>query len=298
MSFLRRQQLASLRVGFKTLFRNAFSGVTPEWDKIATLVSSAHREETYGWLGDFPSLRKWIGDRHFRAMKEYKYSILNDPYEASFEVDRFDVEDDNLGQYTNRVQALGQAAARHPDELVFALLAAGTSKLCYDGQYFFDTDHPVGGDHASVTYSNYDATGGGDPWFVIDNSRPLKPLIHQVRTSPRLDQMTEATDEANFMSHTLRYGIEARYAVGFGFPEMAYCSLNTLDSTNFNAIVAAMMSRESENGTKLGLKPKLLICGPSRRAAARTLLKAQTLSTGGSNVNFEEVGLLVTPYLT
>ncbi len=57
---------------------------------------------------------------------------------------RDDVEDDKLGLYSARFEMLGQAAGSHPDEVLFELINAAFSTDCYDGQYFFDTDHPVG----------------------------------------------------------------------------------------------------------------------------------------------------------
>ena len=38
---------------------------------------------------------------------------------------------------------LGDRAATHYDVLLAALLKAGTTTLGFDGQNFFDTDHPI-----------------------------------------------------------------------------------------------------------------------------------------------------------
>ena len=67
---------------------------------------------------------------------------------------------------------MGRASAVHPDELVFALLKNAHATLCYDGQKFFDNDHPVNekvdGTGQSTTVSNiftgadglYQSSGG------------------------------------------------------------------------------------------------------------------------------------------
>ena len=39
-------------------------------------------------------------------------------------------------------EEMGRAAATHPDELVFETVANGFTEECFDGQPFFDTDHP------------------------------------------------------------------------------------------------------------------------------------------------------------
>ena len=35
---------------------------------------SSNAQNTYGWLGQFPKLREWVGDRVFRNMKEEGYA--------------------------------------------------------------------------------------------------------------------------------------------------------------------------------------------------------------------------------
>jgi phage major head subunit gpT-like protein len=133
--------LQSIYKGFKTLFNEAFAGAKPFYEKIATVVPSATKSEEYGWLGSFPRLRKWIGDRVINSLAAHGYTIKNESWEATVEVNRDDIEDDTYGVYTPMVKELGRSAATHPDEIVFGLLAKGFTETCYDGQYFFDTDH-------------------------------------------------------------------------------------------------------------------------------------------------------------
>ena len=72
---------------------------------------------------------------------------------------------------------MGNNARRHPDELVFGLLKTGFSTNCYDGQNYFDTDHPViGSDGAVKSVANTDG-GSGAPWFLLDVSRGVRPII-------------------------------------------------------------------------------------------------------------------------
>ena len=43
-----------------------------------------------------------------------------------------------------------------------------------------------------------DAGYSGEPWFLLDTSRALKPVIFQDRKSPQLIAMTKIDDEAVF----------------------------------------------------------------------------------------------------
>ena len=133
--------LQSIFKGFKTLFNEAFAGAKPLYEKVATVVPSTAKSEEYGWLGAFPRLRKWVGDRVINSLAAHGYTIKNESWEATVEVDRDDIEDDAYGVYTPMIKELGRSAATHPDEVVFGLLASGFAQPCYDGQYFFDTDH-------------------------------------------------------------------------------------------------------------------------------------------------------------
>ncbi|MGA1038504.1 MAG: Mu-like prophage major head subunit gpT family protein [Ilumatobacteraceae bacterium] len=59
-------------------------------------------------------------------------------------IKKTDIADDNLGQYGPIMEQLGIEAAHHPDELWFNALELGESTACFDGQFFFDTDHSWG----------------------------------------------------------------------------------------------------------------------------------------------------------
>jgi phage major head subunit gpT-like protein len=130
-------------VGLKTLFNNAFSAAPSNWEKIAMKVPSSTGSNLYAWLSSFPRMRRWIGEKHIKSLKAFKYTVVNEDFEATVEVDRNDIEDDQLGIYAPQAQMAGYSAKQLPDEIVFDVVNAGFTSPCYDEQYFFDTDHPV-----------------------------------------------------------------------------------------------------------------------------------------------------------
>lgn len=144
-----KSNIESLFIGLKTIFNNAYAGAPSTWEKIATLVPSTASQEDYGWLANFPRMRKWVGDKVLKNLAAFKYSVVNDDWEATIEVDRNDIEDDRLGIYNVQAKGAGMSAKQLPDEIVGDLPNNAFTALCYDGQYFCDTDHPVGG--ASVS---------------------------------------------------------------------------------------------------------------------------------------------------
>jgi len=58
-----------------------------------------------------------------------------------------------------------------------------------------------------------------------------------------------------------------------------------------------MMEFKSDKGRPLGIKPSLLVVGPSNRAAARALIETERKADGGDNPNYKAVELLVVPWL-
>lgn len=300
MAIITPALITSLRTGFSKAFQDALAQTPTDWEKVATRVPSSNASNTYGWLNQFPKLREWVGDRVVKDMAAQGYTVTNKLYEGTVGVRRTDIEDDNVGIYTPLFSEMGRAAKAHGDELVFGLLAAGETTLCYDGQNFFDTDHPVypnvDGSGTATLVANLQA-GTGAPWYLLDTSRALKPLIFQERTTPELEALTSTQDEMVFMSDTYRYGIRYRCNAGFGFWQMAYKSKATLDAANFNAAMAAMQSLKADGGRPLGIKPTVLVVPPSLRAAAIEIVKNERLASGASNPNFGAVELIVSPWV-
>src|SRR3546814_11140621 len=75
--------MASIFTGLKTSFNKAFGAYKPVWPKIATRVPSNTREEKYGWLGPFPKMREWVGDRVFMSLTTSDYTIKTRKLEGS-----------------------------------------------------------------------------------------------------------------------------------------------------------------------------------------------------------------------
>ncbi|MCC7202038.1 MAG: Mu-like prophage major head subunit gpT family protein [Nitrospirae bacterium] len=184
-----QQAILAIYKSFNTIFNEALESTKTYRERVAMEVPSTGASVDYKWLGVFPMLREWIGDRQVKNLTAFEYNIKNKDFEGTIEVDRNDIEDDQIGVYRPIIQGLAANAKLHPDYLIFQLLKAGISQLCYDGQYFFDTDHPVAG--ASV--SNYGG-GAGTLWFLLDTSKPIKPLVVQSRRPPAFISKDQLTD--------------------------------------------------------------------------------------------------------
>lgn len=293
--------IQALFTGFNRIFQDAIEATPTDWEKVATPVPSTSKSNTYGWLGQFPQFREWIGDRVLKDMEAQAYQIVNKHFESTVSVNADDIEDDNLGIYAPMVSEMGRASKAHPDELVFALLKAGISTLCYDGQNFFDTDHPVyansDGTGAVTSVANFDPGPAGNTnptWYLLDTTRALKPVIFQKRKDYTPRPMINPDDEQVFTSNVYRWGVDARVNAGFGFWQFAYASTAPLTGDNYGKARNAMQQFKADGGRPLGIRPNLLVVPPSLEGAARQILVFNALE---QNVWFNTAELLTTPWL-
>ncbi|MTI74722.1 MAG: hypothetical protein FH747_13870 [Stenotrophomonas sp.] len=297
--FINKANLSTLFVAFKAAFAAGFAGVTPIYKDVALVVPSTTSTEEYGWLGLFPSMREWVGDRVVNGVLAHGYSIKNKSFELTIGVPREAIEDDQYGVFSPLFTDMGKVGAENPDKLVFGLIKNGASTLCYDGQYFFDTDHPVTAADGTVSsQANWDNNGGsGTAWYLLDTSRGIKPVIYQERKAPNFVAKDSETDDNVFSRKEYQYGIDSRCNVGFGLWQLAYGSRKALDETNLIAAYTAMTERLGDGGRPLGVKPTVLLVPPSLEWAARKLVNATTLANGADNVLKGVVEVKVSPFL-
>lgn len=187
-------------VSLKTTFMQAFDAAPSQWEKTAMLVPSGSGQNDYTWLSKFPKMRKWIGDKVIKALEAMKYTVVNDDWEATVEVDRNDIEDDNLGIYKPQAQMAGYSARQLPEEIVADLKNNAFANTCYDKQYFYDSDHPVAGASVSnlgtaplsgatqaLAEASYGAARTAIMSFTDDEGRPLGLIPDVLEVPPALE---------------------------------------------------------------------------------------------------------------
>lgn len=291
------ENLRNMFTGFSAAFAGGLGMATSQWAQVAMRVPSSTRSNEYGWMGQIPNMREWIGDRVINGIAVHDYTIRNKPWELTIGVDRDDIQDDNLGIFTPLFTEMGRATAAHQDQLVFSALKNGFTEKCYDGQPFFDTEHPVlDEDGNEVAVSNFGG-GSGTPWFLIDDTRAIKALILQMRKEPEFVARDEITSDNVFNKKRFEYGTDARYNVGYGLWQVAFGSKQTLDQTSYAAARTALMGMKGDHGRPLGLMPSLLVVPPTLEKQALELLNAERNAAGATNVYRGTARLLISPWL-
>lgn len=147
--------------GLRSEFLNRLEATPTHFGDLATRIVSNARTEVYRWLGTVPQLREWGTGRLARGLRTESYSVENLKYEATLEVDRDELADDQTGQIRVRIGELAERAATHKDYLIAQLLISGASAgfEAYDGVPFFSDQHVSG---ASGTQSNLLSSDAAD----------------------------------------------------------------------------------------------------------------------------------------
>ena len=127
----------------KTTYSKAFDAAPVVWPMIAMRVPSMGASNVYAWMDGFPRLKKWVGDKALKALSAHAYTLVNDDFEATVAVLRKHIEDDQLGIFGPMAEMAGFSSRQFPDEGVLEIVSGGFANACYDGKYFFATDHPV-----------------------------------------------------------------------------------------------------------------------------------------------------------
>ena len=273
---INQQNLGAIMTGFRTLYESGMASAPSVYKQLSMIVPSATRELTYGWLGQFPGVREWGGDRIINNLSAHGFTIKNRDFESTIAVPRNDIEDDTVGVFSPMFTELGKAAGDHPDQLILTLLASGFTTSCYDGQAFFDAEHPVGNSSGEPELVSNMQAGSGTPWFLLDTSRAIKPLIYQRRREYQLVAKDDPKDDNVFHNKEFIYGVDGRSNAGFGLWQLAYASKAELTPSNYEAARAAMMNFKGDEGRPLNIKPDTLVVSPTLEGAAMRLLNNGT----------------------
>jgi phage major head subunit gpT-like protein len=289
--------IQKLQTSFRALYNQGKASVQSTYKTVAMEVPSSTRSNNYGWMNELPKMREWLGARVVNNISAQTFEIVNKPFELTIGVNRANIEDDDLGVYSMRFIAMGESVEQQPDELVWDMFKRGTSTLCYDGQFFFDSDHPVQLENGTMgTVSNFYAGAGPYTWYLIDESNSYRPIVFQNRKSPQFVSKDKPEDDNVFERNEFIYGVDARRNAGFGFWQKAFASTLPLTVDNFYTVYQAMAGLKGDYGRPLRLRPTKLLVPPGGMKDAKTVLETDLRADAGVAITNIAKGL-VTPMM-
>lgn len=198
--------LDALRTQFSAGFGKAYEATPIWWNQVASEVPSSTKQNTYGWVAQVLKMRKWVGPRVIQNLSEHAYVLPNEPFEATVDLDRDEIEDDNLGQFSSMIiPSLAEAARKDPDDQL-AEKFFGNTLVAFDGKLYFATDHPVY-DEAATTYSNLFTLALNEDnfetvWTAMvsykgEDGRPLKIMPNKLVVPPQLKRTAQRICTSN-----------------------------------------------------------------------------------------------------
>jgi hypothetical protein len=156
------QNLITLKGIMGKYFARLEQPSTPTVDKLAMPLPSNQDTERHVWLGMPPGFRQWVGGRQKNKVRVAgDWSITNKDYESTEYYHERDRSEDKTGQLDIRIGEHAMRAVQHDEILLSTLIDGADAALCYDGQYFFDTDHTEGSSGTqsnSITYDSVSTT--------------------------------------------------------------------------------------------------------------------------------------------
>lgn len=201
-----RASIQQLQVGFSAIYRAGWNATRPKLVELATTVPSNTRTNTYGWMARLLKMRKWDGPRVIQNLNTHAYQLENEPYELTVGVDRDDIEDDQLGVYNPLFEELGRQAQKWPDQVLKAVLQAGTTTNGFDGVPFFSNAHPLNpaGNQSNnfsstpLSAANFGVVRAAMSAYTGEDGEPLGVTPDTLIVPPALEDMANSIVTAEY----------------------------------------------------------------------------------------------------
>lgn len=126
---------------------------------ISNSITSNNAEEEYGFLNEVPQIKELRGSRTLHELTSEEFKLVNIDYEGTLRVPDKIRRRDKTGQVEIRINEFAGNMASHWAEIMSAKINAGETGVCYDGQYYFDTDHPDGANGTQSNDITFDVDG-------------------------------------------------------------------------------------------------------------------------------------------
>ena len=174
MAIINRAVLNARFTDYKNEFHKAYGELTKDsedWKICSSYVPSTTDLNDYSALLDLPAVRQWVGPRTVQNMTARNYQLTNLNWEATFQCNRNDFEDDKDGMIKTRTRKLaGQFARKVRFDIFDAYrLGSAAASLGWDGRPFFDALHPCAGVAGGVISNENVAGAHPNPWILLDS---------------------------------------------------------------------------------------------------------------------------------
>lgn len=235
------QGILSSRAVLGMYFARLENPATAGWiGGCSNLFNSDQAVEQYPFLGQVPRMREWLGGRQAKGLRANTLSIANKHYEATLEIALRDLRRDKTPQLQARVAEFADEGDAHWGTLLSTLIMNGTATACYDGQFFFDTDHAEG--DSGTQDNDISVAISAVPGAGTDNT-PAFPNAAQMQAAivKGIAQILSFKDDRGRPMNSNARRFLVTVPVGLYMPAIASISAITLQALqqNINPVQAA-----------------------------------------------------------
>lgn len=201
--------------GLNYAFKDGYESTPTLWEMLATKAPSGTEKNVYPFLSMIPGLREWVGPRTINNIAARSYSLPNKHWEDTIAVDRNKLEDDQYGFYDGIAAMLGEHVAEFPDRKLTEIIEAGEDELCWDGQPYFDENHPVDPDDAGAGVNSNLLTGSEFDLATTDPTEPYRLAKAAMAAWVREDGKRLGTKPTHIMvgSDLEKYALQVKSAL-------------------------------------------------------------------------------------
>lgn len=176
-------QLQALFTSFIARFQDMFTQIPTFIDKLATTTTTTTEIVRFPWMGRLPAVREWVGDRIENSAALKFYDVTPKLFETTFGLDKSKIDDDQYGFFSSHIlPQMAMQARKWPDYALVKFILDNPEWA--DGQSFFDTQHPINVDDASVLGfdgNSYYANDYTSSPLTLDNvARIRQAMMNQV----------------------------------------------------------------------------------------------------------------------
>lgn len=275
-----------------------------EWAAFTSILKTNARTLSLPYIEDYPRFEDLDavpgGNVSFSDLSAGTYGITPHRHGAGIKMKDIDLDDDAMGIVIARINELIDSAAVEMERQAFDCLKSGIAVTnygaCSDGTTaFFSATHygypAVGSIALAANQANYDAGHGSGPWYLLDCSKALKPIIMAARKDAIFER--ESADSSHkFETDEYRWKIEGRMRAGYGMWQRAYCNTNALTEDTLWTTKTAMQAFRNKKGMPLNVKPTHLLVAPADEQVAQNLLNRMYIQGTAAALSNEPVKAL------
>ena len=152
----------ALRTRVHALYAQIHEEYTPIWPAYVTEITGAETVNKMDWFGAMPIMREVKGPIDIGKVHHHDYTITVGRQGVGILVELKMLYHNRLDQVGLMLRDFFARTVTYEDRVCAQTLSAGFSTTCFDGQYFYDSDHSWG-DSGTVSNVGTAAFSADDP---------------------------------------------------------------------------------------------------------------------------------------